>query len=64
MCVLVLGCRGQTAFVTAPRLLFAGPGARTVDSHLPSVGALFGGVSVSLSVIGHGGTVGALDGWG
>lgn len=60
--VHALGCRRQTTFVGSPRLLLAGPGARAVDSHFPSVGALFGGESVSLSVVGHSGTVGALDG--
>lgn len=57
-----LGCRRQAAFVTSPRLLFACPGAGAVDSHLASAGALLGGERVSLSVAGHSGTVGALDG--
>lgn len=57
-----LGRRGQTTFFSSPRLLFAGPRACAVHSHLPSGGALFGGESVSLSVVGHCGTVGALDG--
>lgn len=62
--VCALGRRGQTAFVASPRLLFAGSRARAVDSHLADVGALLGGESVSLSVVGHSGTVGALDGRG
>lgn len=59
-CARALGRGRQAAFVAPPRLLFAGPGARAVDSHLPS--GLFGGEGVSLSVVGHSGTVGALDG--
>lgn len=41
--VHTLGCWWQTAFITRPRLLFAGTGARAVDSHLASVAPLFGG---------------------
>lgn len=59
-CACALGRGRQAAFVAPPRLLFAGPGARAVDSHLAS--GLFGGEGVSLSVVGHSGTVGALDG--
>lgn len=62
--VHTLGCWWQTAFITPPCLLFAGTGARAVDSHLASVAPLFGGESVSLSVVGHSGTIGALDGGG
>lgn len=62
--VCTLGRRRQTAFVASPRLLFAGPRARAVDSHLANVGALLGSESVPLSVVGHSGTVGALDGRG
>lgn len=62
--VCALGRRRQTAFVASPRLLFAGPRTRAVDSQLADVGALLGGEGVSLSVVGHSGTVGALDGRG
>lgn len=63
-CSHMLGGRGQTAFVAAPRLLFACSRACAVDSHLASISALFGGVSVSWSTVGHSGTVGALNGGG
>lgn len=58
----MLSRRRQTAFVSSPHLLLAGPRARAVHSHFPSTGTLFGSKSVSLSVVGHSGTVRALDG--
>lgn len=57
-----LGLRGRAAFFGSPRLFLARRGARAVDSHFPGTGARFGRQSVSLSVVGHGGAVGALDG--
>lgn len=57
-----LGLRGHAAFFGTPCLFLARRGARAVDSHFPGAGAQFGRQSVSLSVVWHSGTVGALDG--
>lgn len=57
----VLGLWGHATFVSSPRLLLTSCSTHAIDSHFPRAGTLFGGESVSLNVVGHGGTIGALD---